>query len=339
MLDYDNSAFYYFALTLLCFYLIPGTWFAISELYCAFTGKTDPDVAPRTALERNKASKLKKDMTGTARIRKWPFVMNAICLILAFIAFAYLISLVRNDGEVNRFDPYQILGIEMGTPAADIKRAYRKLSLQYHPDKNPGNKEAEEIFMKVAKAYEALTDETSRENYEKFGNPDGKQALEVSIGLPRIILDNPKVVLVLYLLAMVIIIPAVVGIWYANSKQYGENNIMYETYTCFYQLLTENHHIKMLPEVMATSAEYRQINILRDDDRDCLVKLVGKFKAGKLIHKPKIDIPAIHTGNMLLHAHVLQLTDCLTPVTCFIYLYWDIFIYFLIKYSSSSTTY
>ena len=46
----------------------------------------------------------------------------------------------------------------MGAEAREIKRAYRSLSLQYHPDKNPGNKMAEDMFMKIAKAYEALTD-------------------------------------------------------------------------------------------------------------------------------------------------------------------------------------
>jgi DnaJ domain len=59
-----------------------------------------------------------------------------------------------------QFDPYAILGIELGADAKDIKRAYRSLSLQYHPDKNPGNKMAEDMFMKIAKAYEALTDAT-----------------------------------------------------------------------------------------------------------------------------------------------------------------------------------
>jgi preprotein translocase subunit Sec63 len=65
--------------------------------------------------------------------------------------------------------------------------------------------------------------------------------LEVSIGLPRLLLDNPKVVLVLYLLAMVVLIPVVVGLWYNNSKQFGEKNIMYETYMAFYQLLQEDN--------------------------------------------------------------------------------------------------
>lgn len=62
----------------------------------------------------------------------------------------------------------------------EIRKAYRKLSLQHHPDKG-GN---EELFQKIAKAYETLSNPDVRANWEKYGNPDGKGAMEVSIGLP-----------------------------------------------------------------------------------------------------------------------------------------------------------
>lgn len=260
MLDYDNSAFYYFAITLLSLYLIPGFWYALSEVYKAFIASGEAGTSPRTVLEKEKAAKLKNESTGFRRLQKYTFVINLILLIAAFSLFVYLIRLVQNDGEVKTFDPYQILGIEQGITTGEIKKAYRKLSLRYHPDKNIGNKVAEEMFMKIAKAYEALTEEVSKENYEKYGNPDGKQSLEVSIGLPKIILENPKVVLVLYLVAMVVVIPVVVGLWYANSKQYGENDIKYESYTAFYQLIQETQRTKHMPEVMAASAECRALN-------------------------------------------------------------------------------
>ena len=66
--------------------------------------------------------------------------------------------------------------------------------------------------MLIAKAYEALTDETAKANWEKFGNPDGKQSLEVSIGLPTFLLDGQwkYVILLSYLFGMVVIIPTLV---------------------------------------------------------------------------------------------------------------------------------
>lgn len=73
----------------------------------------------------------------------------------------------------------QILQIDRGASDAEIKSAYRKLSLLYHPDKNPGNEEAAKMFMAVAKAHETLTDPTAKENWEKYGNPDGRQSFGV----------------------------------------------------------------------------------------------------------------------------------------------------------------
>lgn len=309
MLEYDNSAFYYFSLTLLVIYLIPGIWFALSEVYQAFAGSGEIGSKARTKTETAKAEKLKKVSTGLARLRKYPFIINLAILAVTIPIFIYLVTLVQNDGQVSTFDPYQVLGIEHTAIASEIKKAYRKLSLKYHPDKNIGNKLAEEMFMKIAKAYEALTDETSKENYEKYGNPDGKQSLEVSIGLPRFILDHPKIVLVLYLIGMVVIIPVVVGLWYANSKQFGEKNIMYETYTAFYQLLLEAHREKNLPEIIAASAECRTLNTMKKGENDWLSALYLKMKTEKLMSKPKYEHPVVLRGNLLLHAHLLRMVE------------------------------
>lgn len=311
MLEYDNSAFYYFAITLLSFYLIPGTWYFVSECKQAFFAAATPETCARTSLEKKKTEEFKKKTRGFARLNKWQFILNFVGLIVCLALFLYLLSLVYTHGQVSQFDPYQILGIEPGLETGAIKKAYRKLSLKYHPDKNPGDKVAEEMFMKIAKAYEALTDETARENYEKFGNPDGKQALEVSIGLPTWLLENPKVVLVLYLVAIVVIIPIAVGLWYANSKQYGEKNIKYETYSLFYQLLNEGSRLKSMPEVFSAATECRDMH-QSDLAREEFGKLFGKLKNQKLMQKTKFDHPSIMQTNLLLHAHVFQLveTDC-----------------------------
>lgn len=66
-------------------------------------------------------------------------------------------------------DYYSVLGVAKTATPNEIKKAYRKLAVKYHPDKNPGNKEAEEKFKKVAEAYEVLSDETKRQNYDRFG--------------------------------------------------------------------------------------------------------------------------------------------------------------------------
>jgi len=60
---------------------------------------------------------------------------------------------------------YKILGVDKKASAEDIKKAYRKLALKYHPDKNPGNKEAEEKFKKMSEAYAVLSNITARKIY------------------------------------------------------------------------------------------------------------------------------------------------------------------------------
>lgn len=67
-------------------------------------------------------------------------------------------------------DYYQVLGIDRGASKDDIKKAYRKLAIKYHPDKNPGNKEAEERFKEATEAYEVLADEERRKLYDQFGH-------------------------------------------------------------------------------------------------------------------------------------------------------------------------
>ena len=113
--------------------------------------------------------------------------------------------------------------------------------------------------MKVAKAYEALTDEEAKKNWLEYGNPDGKQSLEVSIGLPTFLLDeaNHYAILCIYLSGLVVIIPAIVAVWYQHSRKFGENNVMYETYSFFLHVLSEHSTAKMLPEVLAGAAENR----------------------------------------------------------------------------------
>src|SRR6185503_8932035 len=67
-------------------------------------------------------------------------------------------------------DYYEILGVAKGAPDDEIKKAYRKLAIKYHPDKNPDDKSAEEKFKEAAEAYEVLSNPEKRQRYDQFGH-------------------------------------------------------------------------------------------------------------------------------------------------------------------------
>src|SRR3954470_14844831 len=67
-------------------------------------------------------------------------------------------------------DYYEVLGVERTVTIEEIKKSYRKLAVKHHPDKNPGDKTAEEKFKEIGEAYEALSDPQKRSAYDKFGH-------------------------------------------------------------------------------------------------------------------------------------------------------------------------
>ncbi len=75
-------------------------------------------------------------------------------------------------------DYYEVLGIQKTASLDEVKKAYRKLAMQYHPDRNPGNKEAEEKFKEATEAYEVLSDQDKRSRYDRFGHEGVRQGAD-----------------------------------------------------------------------------------------------------------------------------------------------------------------
>merc|ERR1711935_970306 len=185
----------------------------------------------------------------------------AACLILVgWCLMAYVIYQVSQfDYEMANFDPYEILGVTYNTPAKEIKKKYREMSLIYHPDKPTGN---EKLFMKLTKAYDALTDETAKYNWEHYGNPDGPQAMVFGIGLPSWIVEekNAIYVLGLYTLVFMVGLPSAVYYWWSNSIKFSGEAVLLDTTQLYYYFFHKTPHmmLRRVLMVLAASLEFER---------------------------------------------------------------------------------
>ena len=83
---------------------------------------------------------------------------------------------------MSKRDYYEILGVSRNASANEIKKQYRKVAIKYHPDKNPGNKQAEEKFKKISEAYHVLSDSKRRSAYDQFGHAGSSGGFSSGMG-------------------------------------------------------------------------------------------------------------------------------------------------------------
>ncbi|KAH6760562.1 DnaJ / Sec63 Brl domains-containing protein [Perilla frutescens var. frutescens] len=249
-----------------------------------------------------------------------------LTLLLLWVIMGFLVYYIKNmSREIQVFEPFSILGLEPGASDSVIKKAYRRLSIQYHPDKNPDPAAHKYFVESIAKAYQALTDPISRENFEKYGHPDGRQGFQMGIALPLFLLNIDGAssgILLMWIVWICILLPLVLAVIYlSRSSKYTGNYVKNDTLAAYFQLMKPSLAPSKVMEVFVRAAEFLEIPVRRSDDEP-LHKLFMTVRSElsldlKNIKKEQAKFwkqhPALVKTELLIQAHLTRETASLTP--------------------------
>ncbi|KAL9237354.1 hypothetical protein vseg_011913 [Gypsophila vaccaria] len=259
----NSSLFPIFILTMMALPLVPYTIFKL----CRFAKKKSKSLHCQCAV-CSRSGKYHKSLFK--RISNFSTCSN-LTLVLLWVIMGFLVYYIKNmSSELQVFEPFSILGLQPGASDSEIKKSYRRLSVQYHPDKNP-DPEANKYFVEyIAKAYQALTDPVSRENYEKYGHPDGRQGFQMGIALPQFLLNIDGAsggIMLLSIVGVCILLPLVIAVIYlSRSSKYTGNYVMHHTLLTYYHLMKPSLAPSKVLDVFIKAAEYMEIPVRRVDD-------------------------------------------------------------------------
>ncbi|XP_004308042.1 PREDICTED: dnaJ protein ERDJ2A-like [Fragaria vesca subsp. vesca] len=258
----NNALFPIFILTIMALALVPYT---IIKL-CSAASKETKSIHCKCS-DCSRSGKYRRSLFK--RISNFSTCSN-LTIVLLWVVMIILVYYIKTQSSENQvFDPFQILGLEPGAPESEIKKAYRKLSVVYHPDKNP-DPDANKYFVeKIVKAYQALTDPVSRQNYETYGHPDGRQGFEMGIALPKFLLESQKNggILLLGIVGVCILLPLVIAVVYlSKSAKYTGNYVMHQTLSTYYYFMKPSLAPSKVMDVFIKAAEYTEIPIRRTDN-------------------------------------------------------------------------
>lgn len=247
--SYDENAdvWPYFVLTLLLTVLVPVTMSKLKGLANVYSfSRRHPHEIRRPDSAYNYREQL---VFEASRKRRSVLDTTTAILLCGWIFVLLLVLRVKSqpvpDIESNRFDPWELLEISTSATAKEIKRAYRKLSLTMHPDKirditGEARKVLEARYVDISKAYQALTDEDTRQNFLQYGHPDGPQQMSHGIGLPSFLVGSGSAYVVFaYILGFGLFVPWAVGSWWARQKSYTRWGLLQDTAFKMFEIIVK----------------------------------------------------------------------------------------------------
>ena len=245
-----------------------------------------------------------------------------LAIVLGWILFFLLLFWAKSmQTEEKRFDPYDILELSIGATPSDIKRAYRKMSLKYHPDKN-SDPEAIKFFTEsVAPAYKTLTNDIARENFEKYGHPDGRQSTKLGVALPEELFGRGRfeglapfvllgMVLVTILLPLIVIVRILMkGDKYAHTGVDGKK-VLRQTQSNFGQMLKPMMKLTGVPELVSVAQEFVEMEYkgekLNESLSEVLKQCRNEIGGGELAQKFVRRNPSVVRTHALQLMHLLR---------------------------------
>lgn len=322
ILGYDDTAFYYFVITVLTCVALPWTLSAVhnvlfpgeAQLQKEFPKTSASGCTLRYCATSDMVSKVDNARREARRATPGKIVLWTIKISVLTTIWVMIFSTVRQLGqekEIKQFDPFDILEVRPDASNSQIKRAYRKLSLVYHPDKNPDDPLAASRFIQITKAYQALTDEVAKRNWEKYGNPDGPQTTKVGIGLPRFLLmkEHNLMILCTFFFFLILVIPITFICYYQRTKNFAANGVMIDSLQFLGYYVTESTRLKAGPELLAASAESRAM-VMRPTDHEHVQKLAGQVQEHK---RRSFTLPIVMKNQYLVWAHMQRRHHLMTP--------------------------
>ncbi|PWA93034.1 dnaJ / Sec63 Brl domains-containing protein [Artemisia annua] len=313
-----SALFPIFILTMMALPLIPYT---IMKL-CRAASKKAKSINCQCAVCSRSGKYRKSIFKKISNLTTW----SNLTLVLLWVLMAALVYYIKTvNREIQVFEPFSILGLQHGATDSEIKKAYRRLSVQYHPDKNPDPAANKYFVESIAKAYQALTDPISRENFEKYGHPDGRQGFQMGIALPEFLLNIEGAsggILLLWIVGVCILLPLVVAVVYlSRSSKYTGNYVMHQTLSAYYYFMKPSLAPSKVMDVLIKAAEYMEIPVRRPDGEP-LQKLFMLVRSELNLDLKNIkqeqakfwkQHPALVKTELLLQAHLTRQTAALTP--------------------------
>jgi len=258
---YDDASFYLFAMAMLSLVTVPWTIVKIWKLVKGRDQEEKENLRQRCGCRKcqEKAQTIAKQKKKS--YNTWARPSNIFVFVSWILIFLLLREIRKSPSFKAPFDPFEILEISKSASDKEIKGAYRRLSKLTHPDRNPNNPEAAERFMQVTKAHQALTDPVGKENYQKYGNPDGPIRSSINLALPSVMEDHGNLLLMIYLGSLIVVLPAFVVLWWRSNSDKLATSISVNTYLYFRVVLHASSRWRDLLAAFASAFEFEHMAV------------------------------------------------------------------------------